>query len=110
VTFMDCMLQSWLFVDDTRSLFVPTEIQKLTINTRQHMIYVQSLDVNAEQGRFQKCFFCTCGRECIDFINLSSDVLWHDFIGYVISDVLDCSAFKTRVIACPMTQFHISED
>jgi hypothetical protein len=50
---MDSMLQAWLFVDDTRNLFVPTEIQKLTINTRQHIIYLQSIDVNAEQGRFQ---------------------------------------------------------
>jgi hypothetical protein len=69
VTFMDSMLQAWLFVDDTRSLFVPTEIQKLTINIRQHIIYLQSLDVNAERGEFQMYLFCTDGRECIDFIS-----------------------------------------
>ena len=57
VTFMDSMLQAWLFVDDTRSLFVPTEIQKLTINTMQHIAYLQSLDMNAERGEFQLCFF-----------------------------------------------------
>ena len=75
MTFMDSMLQTWLFVDDTRSLFVPTEIQKLTINTRQHIVYLQSLDVNAEQGRFQMCFVCTCGREYIDFYSFNSAVI-----------------------------------
>jgi len=55
VTFMDSMLQSWLFVDDTRSLFVPTEIQKLSINIRQHIICLHSLDMNAERGEFQMC-------------------------------------------------------
>ena len=57
VTFMDCMLQAWIFVDDTRSLFIPTEIQKLTINMTQHIAYLQSLDMNAERGEFQLCFF-----------------------------------------------------
>jgi len=53
---MDSMLHAWLFVDDTRSLLVPTEIQKLTINTTPHIAYLQSLDVNAEQGEYQMCF------------------------------------------------------
>jgi hypothetical protein len=75
VTFMDSMLQAWLFVDDTRGLFVPTEIQKLTINMTQHIVYLQSLDVNAEQGEFQTCFFCTCSGECIDFISFKSAVM-----------------------------------
>ena len=57
MSFMDSMLQALLFVDDTRSLFVPTEIQKLTINTTQHIAYLQSLDMNAERGEFQLCFF-----------------------------------------------------
>jgi hypothetical protein len=61
VTFLDSMLQAWLFVDDTRSLFVPTEIQKLTINMTQHIVYLQSLDMNAERGKFQMCLFCTGG-------------------------------------------------
>ena len=72
MTFMDSMLQTLLFVDDTRRLFVPTEIQKLTINTTQHIAYLQSLDVNAEQGELQTFFFCTCNRDCIDFISFSS--------------------------------------
>jgi hypothetical protein len=53
VIFMDCMFQAWAFVEDTRSLFVATDIQKLTINTKKHYICLQSLDVNAEQGEFQ---------------------------------------------------------
>jgi fatty acid synthase len=52
VTFMDSMLQAWLFVDDTQSVLVPTQIQKLTMNMRQHIIYLQSLDLDQEQGRF----------------------------------------------------------
>jgi hypothetical protein len=75
VTFMDSMLQAILFVEDTRSLFIPTEIQKLTINIRQHIIYLQSLDVNAERGEFQTCFFCTYSGECIDFISFKSAVM-----------------------------------
>jgi hypothetical protein len=106
VTFLDSLLQAWLFVDDTRSPFVPTEIQKLTINTKQHIIYLQSLDVNADQGRFQMCFFCTGGRECIGFISFSSALMLCGVIVHVVPDVLDCSTFKTRVITCPVTQFH----
>jgi len=75
VTFVDSILQAWLFVDDTRSLFIPTEIQKLTINMTQHNVYLQSLDVNVEQGRFQMCFFFKDGRECIDFISFTSAVM-----------------------------------
>ena len=75
MTFMDSMLQVWLFVDDTRSLFVPTEIQKLTINIRQHINYLQSLHLNAERGEFQTSFFCACSGECIDFISLKSAVM-----------------------------------
>jgi len=52
VTFVESMFQAWLFVDDTRSLFVPTEIQKITINIRRHINYLQSLDLNAEWGEF----------------------------------------------------------
>ena len=57
MTFMDSMLQAWFFVEDTRNLLVPTEIQKLTINVTQHIVYLQSLDMNVEQGEFQMCFF-----------------------------------------------------
>jgi len=72
---MDSMLQAWLFVDDTRSLFVPKGIQKVTVNMMQHIVYLQSLDVKAERGEFQMCFFCTFGRESINFINFKSAVM-----------------------------------
>jgi len=75
VTFMESMLQAWLFVDDTRSLFVPTEIQKLTINMTQHIVYLQSLDLNAERGEFQASFFCTYSGECINFISFKSALI-----------------------------------
>jgi hypothetical protein len=109
VTFMDSMLQAWLFVDDTRSLFVPTEIKKLTIDIRQHIIYLQSPDMNEERGEFQTSFFCTCSGECSDFISFNSAVIWCGVIEHVVLDVLDCSVFKTWVTTCPVTQFHISE-
>ena len=57
MSFLDCVLQTSIVLHDTRSLFVPTEIQKLTIDIRQHIIYLQSLDENAEQGEFQTCTF-----------------------------------------------------
>jgi hypothetical protein len=72
---MDSVLQAWLLVDDTRSSFIPTEIQKLTINMKQHVVYLQSLDVNAERGEFQMCFVYKFGREYIDIINFISAVM-----------------------------------
>ena len=75
MTFMDSMLQAWLLVDDKRSLFIPTEIQKLTINMTQHIVYLQSLYVNVEQGSFQMSFYFKDGRECIDFISFTSAVM-----------------------------------
>jgi hypothetical protein len=75
VTFMDSILQAWLFTNDTRSLFIPTEIQKLTINLKQHTVYLQSLDVNVDQGRFQMRFYLRVGRECIDYISFKSAVM-----------------------------------
>jgi hypothetical protein len=67
VTFMDSMLQAWIFENDTRSLFVATEIEKLTVDIRQHILYLHSLDMNEEQGELQMCLFvCLSGRICID--------------------------------------------
>jgi fatty acid synthase len=63
VTFMDSMLQAWLFLDDTCSLYIPTRIQKLTIDMKQHILYLQSLDVNEELSEFQM-LFCMGGGEC----------------------------------------------
>jgi len=110
VTFVDSILQAWLFVDDSRSLFIPTEIKKLTINMMQHIVYLQSLDVNAERGRFQMCFFFRDGKECIGFISFKSALMWCGMVGHVVLDVLGFSAFKTWVTTCPVTKFHISED
>ena len=75
VTFVDSILQAWLFMDDSRSLFIPTEIQKITINMTQHIVYLQSLDMNAERGRCQTCFFFRDGKEYIDFISFKSAVI-----------------------------------
>jgi len=107
---MDCMLQALLFVDDTRRLFVPTEIQKLTINMTQNIAYLQSLDMNAERGELQTFFFCTCSRECIKFISFSSVVMRCGVDGHVVRDVLHYSAFKTCITTCPVTQFHMSDN
>ena len=71
MTFVDSILQAWLLLDDSRNLFIPTEIKKLTINKTQHNNYLQSLDGNAERGRFQ-AFFFRDGREYIDFISFKS--------------------------------------
>ena len=111
MTFMDSMLQAWLFVDDTRSLFVPTEIQNLTINIRQHIVSLQSLDVNAEQGRFQMCFVYMWQR--IYLTSLASVLLLYDMVSLgicVVPDVVECSAFMTWVTTCPVIQFHISDN
>jgi hypothetical protein len=63
------MLHAWLFLDVTQSLVLPTEIEKLTIDMRQHILYLQSLDMNEERGEFQTCFFYVGGRDCIDSIS-----------------------------------------
>jgi hypothetical protein len=60
---MDSVLQAWLFLDDTCSLCIPTEIEKLTIDMKQHIAYLQSLDVNEERSEFQM-LFCMGGGEC----------------------------------------------
>ena len=75
---MDSMLQAWLFVDDTRSLFVPTEIQKLTINIRQHIMYLHSLDENAEPGEFQTCTFVHLAEKVST--SLASNLLYCDVV------------------------------
>ena len=60
---MDSIIHAWLFLNDTRDLYIGTEIQKLTIDMKQHIVYLQSLDVNEEPSEFQT-LFCTGGREC----------------------------------------------
>ncbi|XP_012280372.1 fatty acid synthase [Orussus abietinus] len=43
VTFMDCMFQLGLFQMDTRSLYVPTGIRKLVIDTEAHQKAIQEM-------------------------------------------------------------------
>lgn len=40
---MDNMLQIQILKEDTRSLFVPTSIQKLFINVKKHSLLIQTL-------------------------------------------------------------------
>ena len=44
VSFMDCILQIGILSKDTRSLMLPTRIEKLRINSKQHMAISASLD------------------------------------------------------------------
>jgi hypothetical protein len=51
VAFMDNMLQAQLLQYDTRSLFVPTSIQKLTIDVKRHATCLHALgDASGELG------------------------------------------------------------
>lgn len=43
IAFMDNMLQIQILGEDTRSLFVPTSIDKLVINVKKHFLFLQSL-------------------------------------------------------------------
>lgn len=43
VTFMDYMLQVNILGIDMRNLYVPTEIQKLVIDTKLHAQYIQNI-------------------------------------------------------------------
>ena len=60
-------------------------------------------------GWISDTFFCTYSRECIDYISFSSVVMRCVVVGHVVPDVLYCSAFKTCITTCPVTQFHMSK-
>ncbi|EFN74070.1 Fatty acid synthase [Camponotus floridanus] len=49
VTFMDNMLQIKIFGRDMRSLYVPTEIQKLVIDTKFHTRYIRNITAEEKQ-------------------------------------------------------------
>jgi hypothetical protein len=49
VAFMDNMLQLDILSEDTRGLFVPTSLEKLTINAKQHVAIVQALAAESEE-------------------------------------------------------------
>lgn len=44
VSFMDCLLQINILGKDSRSLILPTRIQKMRINAKEHMAYTENLD------------------------------------------------------------------
>ncbi|KAJ9600110.1 hypothetical protein L9F63_009586, partial [Diploptera punctata] len=48
VAFMDNMLQIQILQEDTRGLFVPTSIEKLTIDTKKHIGLIQELQATTE--------------------------------------------------------------
>jgi fatty acid synthase len=53
VAFMDNMLQLDILSEDTRSLFVPTSLEKLTVHVKQHVAIIQALAAeNEEIGEF----------------------------------------------------------
>jgi fatty acid synthase len=49
VAFMDNMLQTAVLSGDTRSLCIPTSLQKLTIDTKQHVALLHSLAAENEE-------------------------------------------------------------
>ncbi|KDR18643.1 hypothetical protein L798_06624, partial [Zootermopsis nevadensis] len=49
VAFMDNMLQMHILSEDTRGLFIPTSLEKLTIDTKNHIAEIQSLTVDNEE-------------------------------------------------------------
>ncbi|XP_050457757.1 fatty acid synthase-like isoform X2 [Cataglyphis hispanica] len=49
VTFMDNMLQVKVFGCDTRNLYIPTEIQKLVIDTELHTQYIRNITAEEKQ-------------------------------------------------------------
>ncbi|XP_014239844.1 fatty acid synthase-like [Cimex lectularius] len=48
VAFMDNMLQLQIILSDTRSLFVPTSIDRVMINPKMHSLYVEKFKDNGE--------------------------------------------------------------
>lgn len=46
---MDNMLQMHILSEDTRGLFIPTSLEKLTIDTKNHIAEIQSLTVDNEE-------------------------------------------------------------
>ncbi|XP_053695707.1 fatty acid synthase-like [Sabethes cyaneus] len=55
VALMDCMLQVGIIVSDTRSLMVPTAIEKISINPLKHMEQLQKADGGREFFTVKAC-------------------------------------------------------
>jgi len=55
VTFMDTMLQIKILGIDMRNLYVPTEIQKLVIDTKLHAQCIQNITAEEKRKFAGKC-------------------------------------------------------
>lgn len=52
VTFMDCMLQMKILTIDSRSLYVPTRIDKLVIDPQLHMQMIRENPETVDKGKY----------------------------------------------------------
>ncbi|KAG6446749.1 hypothetical protein O3G_MSEX004583 [Manduca sexta] len=53
VTFMDCMLQLKIIGQDTRGLFVPTRIEKLSIDANMHYYAISKMNPDSTRNSFE---------------------------------------------------------
>ncbi|KOB74668.1 Uncharacterized protein OBRU01_08713, partial [Operophtera brumata] len=53
VTFMDCMLQMKIIGNDTRGLFVPTRIEKLSIDATMHYNAISKMNPDSTRNSFE---------------------------------------------------------
>ncbi|KAF9408342.1 hypothetical protein HW555_011931 [Spodoptera exigua] len=53
VTFMDCMLQMKIIGQDTRGLFVPTRIEKLSIDAPMHCSAISKMNPDSDKKSFE---------------------------------------------------------
>lgn len=53
VTFMDCMLQMKIIGNDTRGLFVPTRIEKLSIDANIHYNALSKMNPDSSKHSFE---------------------------------------------------------
>ncbi|CAH1641070.1 unnamed protein product [Spodoptera littoralis] len=53
VTFMDCMLQMMLFGQDSRSLYVPTRIERLSIDATMHCDAIAKMNPDSDNKSFE---------------------------------------------------------
>ncbi|KAF9794028.1 hypothetical protein SFRURICE_010511, partial [Spodoptera frugiperda] len=53
VTFMDCMLQMMMIGQDTRGLFVPTRIEKLSIDAPMHCNAIAKMNPDSDRKSFE---------------------------------------------------------
>ena len=77
VAFMDCLLQIQLLGKDTRSLILPTGIQRLTINTHDHGVLLKEMgDLENQIFDVKMCKdlkLLQCGG--IEIVNMQSSVV-----------------------------------